>query len=97
MERETEGFPLTSIREVRVLMQCKHPNIVAVKVRFFLAFSCKFNLIYVFQEIVVGPGSNDVSIVMEYLEHDLKNILEDMSRCGTQTMPKIAIFKYDYS
>ena len=31
MDKEHDGFPLTSIREVRILMQCKHVNIVDVK------------------------------------------------------------------
>jgi hypothetical protein len=31
MSKEKEGFPLTSVREIRILMQCKHVNIVYVK------------------------------------------------------------------
>lgn len=31
MKNEKEGFPLTSIREIRILMECKHENIVNVK------------------------------------------------------------------
>lgn len=31
MDIEHDGFPLTSIREVRILMQCKHTNIVDVR------------------------------------------------------------------
>jgi cell division cycle 2-like protein len=31
MEIEREGFPLTSLREVKTLMQCQHPNIVGCK------------------------------------------------------------------
>jgi serine/threonine protein kinase len=62
MDKEHDGFPLTSIREVRILMQCKHVNVVDVR------------------EVVVGPKPDDVFVVMEYLEHDLKNILEDMKK-----------------
>jgi cell division cycle 2-like protein len=61
MEKEKEGFPLTSIREIRILMACKHQNIVAVK------------------EIVVGKEIDSIFIVMEYLEHDLKTLLEDIT------------------
>lgn len=57
MEKETDGFPLTSIREIRILMQCKHPNIVFVK------------------EVVVGSRQDDIFVVMEYVEHDLKSLL----------------------
>jgi len=62
MEKEKEGFPLTSIREIRILMSCKHPNIVSVK------------------EIVVGKEIDSIFIAMEYLEHDLKTLLEDMPK-----------------
>ena len=30
MEREKEGFPITSLREVSTLLKAQHPNIVAV-------------------------------------------------------------------
>eukprot|EP01125_Pyxidicula_operculata_P012913 TRINITY_DN4251_c1_g3_i5.p1 TRINITY_DN4251_c1_g3~~TRINITY_DN4251_c1_g3_i5.p1 ORF type:complete len:521 (+),score=174.19 TRINITY_DN4251_c1_g3_i5:676-2238(+) len=62
MEKEKEGFPLTSIREIRILMACKHPNIVGVN------------------EIVVGREIDSIFIVMEYVEHDLKSLLEDMKK-----------------
>eukprot|EP01124_Arcella_intermedia_P003977 TRINITY_DN12256_c0_g1_i10.p1 TRINITY_DN12256_c0_g1~~TRINITY_DN12256_c0_g1_i10.p1 ORF type:complete len:555 (+),score=179.45 TRINITY_DN12256_c0_g1_i10:1165-2829(+) len=62
MEKEKEGFPLTSIREIRILMSCKHNNIVAVK------------------EIVVGKEIDAIFIAMEYLEHDLKTLMEDMTK-----------------
>jgi cell division cycle 2-like protein len=60
MDREKEGFPITSLREIKILMQCKHKNIVDVK------------------EIVVGKGLNDIFIVMEYCEHDLKSLMSEM-------------------
>ncbi len=38
MERETEGFPLTSIREINILLALHHKNIVNVtEVSFLLA------------------------------------------------------------
>lgn len=30
-DRSRDGVPITSIRELRVLQMCKHPNIVALK------------------------------------------------------------------
>lgn len=59
MEQEREGFPMTSLREVKLLMQCKHPHIVNV------------------QEIVVGRSIDDIFIVMEYCENDLKALMHD--------------------
>jgi len=62
MQKEKEGFPLTSVREIRILMQCKHVNIVTMK------------------EVVVGTSVDSIFIVMEYVEHDLKGLLEDMNK-----------------
>lgn len=54
-----EGFPLTSLREISILLELNHPNIVNVV------------------EIVVGENPNQVFMVMEYVEHELKLLLED--------------------
>jgi cell division cycle 2-like protein len=32
MEKEREGFPITSLREVDTLLKAQHPNVVTVKV-----------------------------------------------------------------
>ena len=32
MEKEKEGFPITSLREINMLLKAKHPNIVHVRV-----------------------------------------------------------------
>ena len=31
LEREREGFPVTSLREISALMTCKHPHIVNIR------------------------------------------------------------------
>lgn len=31
LERERDGFPVTSLREINALMICKHPNIVNIR------------------------------------------------------------------
>jgi len=36
MEKEREGFPVTSLREINMLLKAKHPNVVHVKVFFFI-------------------------------------------------------------
>jgi cell division cycle 2-like protein len=28
LDREREGFPITSLREIQTLLQCRHPHIV---------------------------------------------------------------------
>lgn len=31
MENEREGFPITALREIRLLMRLKHPSIISLK------------------------------------------------------------------
>lgn len=33
MEKEKEGFPITSLREINTLLKAQHQNIVTVRVR----------------------------------------------------------------
>lgn len=60
MEKEKEGFPITSLREINTLLKGQHPNIVTVR------------------EIVVGSHMDKIFIVMDYVEHDLKSLMETM-------------------
>ncbi|KAK6177605.1 hypothetical protein SNE40_015672 [Patella caerulea] len=61
MEKEKEGFPITSLREINTLLKAQHPNIVTVR------------------EIVVGSNMDKIYIVMDYVEHDLKSLMEVMT------------------
>ncbi|KAI5742960.1 hypothetical protein M8J77_013080 [Diaphorina citri] len=60
MEKEKEGFPITSLREINTLLKAQHPNIVTVR------------------EIVVGSNMDKIFIVMDYVEHDMKSLMETM-------------------
>ncbi|XP_064459445.1 cyclin-dependent kinase 11B-like isoform X2 [Ornithodoros turicata] len=62
MEKEKEGFPITSLREINTLLKAQHPNIVTVR------------------EIVVGSNMDKIYIAMEYVEHDLKSLMEVMKQ-----------------
>lgn len=62
MDKEKDGFPLTAIREVSILLSFHHASIVDVA------------------EVVVGGNVDSVFMVMEYMEHDLKQLLEDMPK-----------------
>lgn len=56
------GFPVTALREIQCLNAAKHRHVVELR------------------EIATGEGAakGDVYIVMEFLEHDLKTLQEDM-------------------
>lgn len=58
MEKEKEGFPITSIREIDTLLKAQHPNVVTVR------------------EIVVGSNMDKIYMVMDYVEHDLKSLMQ---------------------
>lgn len=60
--KEKEGFPITSIREINLLLTMKHSNVVGIK------------------EIVVGDSPEHVFVVMEFMEHELKSIMEHTQR-----------------
>ncbi|XP_077211932.1 cyclin-dependent kinase G-2-like isoform X2 [Tasmannia lanceolata] len=62
MEKEREGFPLTSLREINILLSFHHPSIVDVK------------------EVVIGSNLDSIFMVMEYMEHDLKGLMEMMKQ-----------------
>ncbi|KAJ9510851.1 hypothetical protein QJQ45_027737 [Haematococcus lacustris] len=60
MEKERDGFPITSVREINILLNFHHPNIVNV------------------EEIVMSHRHPDhIFMVMEYMDHDLKSLMED--------------------
>ncbi|WOL16123.1 cyclin-dependent kinase G-2-like [Canna indica] len=70
MEKEREGFPLTSLREINILLSFHNPSIVDVK------------------EVVVGSSLDSIFMVMEYMEHDLKALMETMKQPFSQSEVK---------
>ncbi|KAH7286650.1 hypothetical protein KP509_32G016400 [Ceratopteris richardii] len=70
MEKEREGFPMTSLREINVLLSIHHPCIVDVK------------------EVVVGSNLDSIFMVMEYMEHDLKGLMETIKQPFSQSEVK---------
>uniref|UniRef100_A0A175YSB5 cyclin-dependent kinase n=1 Tax=Daucus carota subsp. sativus TaxID=79200 RepID=A0A175YSB5_DAUCS len=70
MEKEREGFPLTSLREINILLSFDHPSIVDVK------------------EVVVGSSLDSIFMVMEYMEHDLKALMETKKQPFSQSEVK---------
>jgi len=69
MEREKEGFPITSLREINTLLISQHPNVVTVR------------------EIVVGSNMDQIYIVMDFVEHDLKSLMETMRKKNQVFLP----------
>ncbi|CAK7265627.1 hypothetical protein SEPCBS57363_001679 [Sporothrix epigloea] len=61
-ETDRGGVPVTGLREIQLLKDCSHRNIVQLR------------------EVVVGDRRpiDNILLVLEFVEHDLKGILEDM-------------------
>jgi cell division cycle 2-like protein len=60
MDKDKEGFPVTSLREINLLITLGHPNVVEIK------------------EIVIGKSLDSIFIVMEFLEHNLRDLMTEM-------------------
>ncbi|KAG9231863.1 kinase-like domain-containing protein [Amylocarpus encephaloides] len=63
MENNNDGVPVTGLREIQTLRDCEHENIVALR------------------EVVVGEDTSKIEnifLVLDFLEHDLKTLLESM-------------------
>ena len=69
MEREKEGFPITSLREINTLLIAQHVNVVTVR------------------EIVVGSNMDQIFIVMDFVQHDLKGLMETMRKKNQVFLP----------
>lgn len=69
LEKEREGFPLTALREINILLSFHHPSVVDVK------------------EVVMG-NLDSVFMVMEYMEHDLKALMESVKQPFSQSEVK---------
>ena len=80
MEKEKEGFPVTALREVRgrpCSLGAAPPHLNGGRQVNTLLKARHENIVNV-QEIVVGSVMDSIFIVMEFVEHDLKGLLETM-------------------
>eukprot|EP00735_Rhodelphis_limneticus_P015373 TRINITY_DN9605_c0_g1::TRINITY_DN9605_c0_g1_i1::g.12177::m.12177 TRINITY_DN9605_c0_g1::TRINITY_DN9605_c0_g1_i1::g.12177 ORF type:complete len:526 (+),score=36.08,sp/Q5JK68/CDKC2_ORYSJ/49.22/1e-137,Pkinase/PF00069.20/2e-74,Pkinase_Tyr/PF07714.12/4.2e-35,Kinase-like/PF14531.1/15,Kinase-like/PF14531.1/0.0011,APH/PF01636.18/0.0042,Kdo/PF06293.9/0.15 TRINITY_DN9605_c0_g1_i1:138-1715(+) len=64
MENEKNGFPITAIRELKILRSLRHENIVRLKE------------IVVSKETEFNKSKSHIYMVFEYIDHDLTGLLE---------------------
>ena len=75
MDKDKEGLPISSLREVNLLLKLKHDNIVCMK------------------EVVVGRPLEYVFLVMEYCEHDLSSLLDNIKTPFTESEVKCLLIQ----
>lgn len=63
MDKEKSGFPLTSVREINILLALEHPNIVNVSE-------------VVMGDRHADPRDDQIFMVMEYADHDLSTVMQ---------------------
>ena len=90
LEREKNGFPVTSLREIHTLLLAKHPNIV--NVREIAGGDHVDRCVYVAYPVDVKPFLTleylylqSFYIVMDFIEHDLKGLMESMKSSFLQS------------
>lgn len=64
-ERRSNQFPITSLREINILLSLRHENVVELI------------------EMVTDPETDDVFMVMEFMEHDMKMLLRQKQLSGS--------------
>lgn len=75
MDLEKEGFPITALREIMILKNLKHPNIV--------------NLIEIVSTKSNDKSRGNVYLVFEYMNHDLSGILKTDIKLHSPTIKSI--------
>ncbi|KAF1741691.1 hypothetical protein MXB_5660, partial [Myxobolus squamalis] len=73
--KNIEGFPLSSVREIRILEQAKHPNIVELK------------------EVLMGDAIDVVYLNMEYCQHDLATLIQNLPAPFSEAQIKNVVFQ----
>lgn len=73
MDNDKEGFPITAMREIKLLKQLNHPNIVNL-VEIVTSGPAAFNIGS--STTASKDNRGQVYLVFDYAEHDLQGVLE---------------------
>lgn len=78
MEREKDGLPLSAVREISLLLNCKHENVVAIREVVVGRSLERYSLSQTSQKNTLYFSLCSIFLVMEYCEQDLASILDNM-------------------
>ncbi|KAF9886695.1 hypothetical protein FE257_011209 [Aspergillus nanangensis] len=83
MDNSPDGFPVTGLREIQTLLEARHSNIVYLREivmgKTMDEYSGINHALQRDEDLPCPcPTTNRVFLVMDFLEHDLKSLLDDM-------------------
>ncbi|XP_071056987.1 cyclin-dependent kinase 10 isoform X1 [Onthophagus taurus] len=87
MDLERDGIPVSSLREIQVLLSCRHENIVHLK-EVVVGRSLERYLIISKKFIQLTPAFFSIFLAMEYCEQDLASLLDNMQAPFTESQVK---------
>lgn len=102
MEREKDGLPISALREISILLNIRHENIVSLKDVVVGRNLEKWDLIYILHKypaisrLLILCVLFSMFLVMEYCEQDLASLLDNMQSPFTENQIKcilIQLFK----
>lgn len=76
MEAEKDGFPVTAVREIKLLQSLRHPNVVDL---IEMMVSKGKSVTAYFVHILIWSSTGHVYMVFEYVDHDLTGVLHHPS------------------
>ncbi|KAH3745007.1 Cyclin-dependent kinase C-1 [Pelomyxa schiedti] len=78
MDNEKEGFPITAIREIKILRELDHPNIIKLK--------------EIVTSRATATNKGSIYMVFEYMDHDLKGLMDTPTISKWFTQPQIKCY-----
>jgi serine/threonine protein kinase len=91
LESEEEGVPSTAIREISLLKELQHPNIVRSVVCMLARFLAREISAHCCRLRDVVHSDNKLHLVFEYLDHDLKKYMDSVSASGGMDVMRIKV------
>lgn len=87
MDLERDGTPVSSLREIQVLLSCRHENIVHLK-EVVVGRSLERYLRLVKTKFLLHMLFFSIFLAMEYCEQDLASLLDNMQAPFTESQVK---------
>ncbi|KAL3470159.1 kinase-like domain-containing protein [Aspergillus californicus] len=78
LDNSLDGFPVTGLREIQTLFEARHHNVVYLREVVMGNKMDEYNELTTHTPRGSALLSNRVYLVMDFLEHDLKTLLDDM-------------------